>query len=109
MTAPLSRLMDEQPVFVDDIPVSGRSIPRPEPVPDDFRHELRFDGAIRGVRAHCQPCQWAIWIADGHSLTDLIRLASMHGNPADVAIEVTSCLAQLAGELLAANAPAGAS
>lgn len=96
---PVARLAEDQPgQFVEEPSVSGRSAPRPAPVPDDFRHDVRFHGAAggMGISVYCQPCHWGIWIDDGHSLTDLIRLAAMHGDVADVTIEVTETLAKLA-------------
>jgi hypothetical protein len=73
-----SRLPEEPPHLVDDPPVSGRSELRPLPLPEGFAHDVRFSGAVQGIRAYCQPCHWGIWIDDGHDLTDLIRLVAQH-------------------------------
>ena len=77
---PLSRDPAEQPtVIVPDMPVSGRSTPRPAPLPADFRHDVRFRRSARsGITAYCEPCDWTTWVADGHDVTDLIRLVNMH-------------------------------
>jgi hypothetical protein len=99
MTPPaLSRLADEQPPqWVEEPSVSGRSTPRPGPLPDGFRHDVRFNGAIggNGISAYCQPCHWGIWIDDGHDLTDLIRLCAMHAGVTDITVTTTEALLDL--------------
>jgi hypothetical protein len=58
---------------------SGRWEPRPGPVPADFRHNVRFYGSSRGgVHAECVPCDWLIWVDDGHTAADFAELERQH-------------------------------
>jgi hypothetical protein len=98
VTAPvLSRLADEQPVFPGEIPVIGRMTPRPAPLPDGFRHNVRFHGAAvgTGISVYCQPCHWGIWIDDGHDLPDLVRLVAQHAGVTDTTVTTTEALLDL--------------
>jgi hypothetical protein len=73
--AHLSRLRE------DDVPVSGRSEPRPVPV---TAHDVRFHGARDGygIVAYCDPCDWSVRLDDGHTLSDLTELKRQHcGEP----------------------------
>ena len=89
--------------FVDEPSVSGRSRPRPEPLPDGFRHDVRFNGGIggHGIAAYCQPCHWGIWIDDGHDLGDLIRLVAQHAGVPDTTVQATETVLALLQPLVA--------
>jgi hypothetical protein len=86
MTAPvvLARLAEDQPVFPGEMPVSGRLEPREQPVPDGFRHDVRFYGASTGqmgnlgLSVRCKPCDWRLYLDGGHDLPDLIELVRQH-------------------------------
>ncbi len=46
-------------------------------------HDVRFYGANsafdpHGLSARCDPCEWAVTIEGGHTLTELARLDAMH-------------------------------
>lgn len=99
---PLARLVEDQPEgFVDEPSVSGRSYLREAPLPEDFRHDVRFRGAFQfgsedaEVVAYCEPCSWSVRIAGGHDLGDLIRLCAQHAGVPDVTISTTETLADL--------------
>jgi hypothetical protein len=98
VTALTSRLAEDQPgQFVGEMPVSGRSYLREAPLPADFQHDVRFQGASYGpgLRVYCEPCDWRTYIDAGHSLTDLIRLVAMHSGVPDVTITTTEALMEL--------------
>jgi hypothetical protein len=76
---------DQPGVFVADPPVSGRSQPRPAPVPADFRHRMTFWVARYAdiprpiIVAECIPCDnWRRELDGGHDLPDLINLYAQH-------------------------------
>lgn len=69
---------DEPGQFVDEPSVSGRSQPRPVPVPEGFRHDMRICQGADSMYAECKPCEWSIWLDGGHDLADLISLYVQH-------------------------------
>lgn len=99
MTAPLARQWQDQPGEFVETFSSGRSEPRRDTATDDFRHDMRFNGAVGGlgISVYCQPCHQGMWIDDGHDITDLIRLVSQHAGISDVAILTTEVLLDVMG------------
>jgi hypothetical protein len=95
VTGPLTRRL-EQAGFQADPPVSGRSAPRPAPLPAGVSHDVRFDGvALSGngyIRARCTPCSWSVALDNGHDLPDLIRLTAQHAGETDITISTVEVL-----------------
>ena len=85
------------PAFADAPSVSGRNTPHQAPLPDRFRHDVRFHASVngKGISAFCHPCRWGIWVDDGHNITDLIRLVCMHAGEADVTILTVETLLEI--------------
>jgi hypothetical protein len=66
-----------------EMPVSGRSQPRPGPLPEGFAHDVRVHGARDGygVVVYCDPCEWSVRLDDGHTLGQLAELQRQHCGP----------------------------
>jgi hypothetical protein len=50
-----------------------------------FRHDVRFRSShgADGITAECKPCDWRVWIDNGHTAPDLTELERQHcGNTA---------------------------
>jgi len=98
---PVSRLREDQPEpQADRAGASGRSTPRPAPVPEGFEHRLTFwarrvqDTPYVNVVAECIPCDnWRRALKGGHDLADLINLYAQH---AGVEAAKTLCINTLA-------------
>ena len=81
----LSREPDQMPDLTD-MPVSGRSEPRPVPQADGFTHRMVLWGLANGqVRVQCA-CRegdrmWQRTLEPGHTIEDLVRFAAMHEGP----------------------------
>lgn len=65
---------------------SGRLEPRPAPVPEGFRHDVRIWVSPGDPRislpsqliARCRPCEWSVALEPGHTVTDLVELERQH-------------------------------
>lgn len=65
-------------------PISGRSQPRPAPLPNGFKHDVRWRSDGLGIYAQCLPCGPAKHhIDEGHRAEAFVRFERQHAGIED--------------------------
>jgi hypothetical protein len=64
-------------------------------------HDVRFYSGADSMYAECKPCDWRVWVDDGHTIGALARLDVEHSG--DTGPRYTTGVAPSGGGLLSAE------